>query len=243
MNRQDLRKPIRGFTLIELALVLVIVGLIVSLVTAAQSLIRSAAMRAIASEVEQIKSSINTFRLKYGARPGDLPNASSYWPNCDTTTPADCDGNKDGKITGDEQLRAWQQLGDAGLIDGIYTGELDSSKMTIGVNVPPSDVSPGGYLIRSITSAVWGKSGIVIEFGSEDNNNMSGQIITAEEAFSLDTKMDDDYADKGEVFTLNGFNGGTELTTCVDGAEADASATYITDQDDPVACRMYFWLP
>ncbi len=66
----------RGFTLIELSIVLVIIGLIVGGVLVGQDLIRSAAIRATISQVEQFNTAVNTFHGKYNAIPGDM-NAST----------------------------------------------------------------------------------------------------------------------------------------------------------------------
>jgi len=63
----------RGFTLIELSIVLVIIGLIVGGVLVGQDLIRAAEIRATISQVEKYNTEVNTFRTKYNGIPGDLP--------------------------------------------------------------------------------------------------------------------------------------------------------------------------
>ncbi len=67
----------RGFTLIELSIVLVIIGLIVGGVLVGQDLIRSAAIRATISQVEQFNTGVNTFYGKYQGLPGDLNYSSA----------------------------------------------------------------------------------------------------------------------------------------------------------------------
>src|ERR1700751_5263987 len=66
----------RGFTLIELSIVLVIIGLIVGGVLVGQDLIRAAEVRATISQIEKYKTAVNTFPGKYNATPGDM-NAST----------------------------------------------------------------------------------------------------------------------------------------------------------------------
>src|SRR5271155_5585595 len=64
----------RGFTLIELSIVLVIIGLIVGGILVGQSLISAAAVRAQITQIEKYNAAANTFRGKYGYLPGDIPD-------------------------------------------------------------------------------------------------------------------------------------------------------------------------
>jgi prepilin-type N-terminal cleavage/methylation domain-containing protein len=67
----------QGFTLIELSIVLVIVGLIAGGVLVGQDLIRAAEVRATISQIEKYNTAVNTFRGKYGYLPGDINNAAA----------------------------------------------------------------------------------------------------------------------------------------------------------------------
>lgn len=109
---------IRGFTLIELSIVLVIIGLIVGGVLVGRDLIRTAQLNTIISEQGKFVSAINTFRGKYNQIPGDMNNATTFWgaaggsasdnytTTCYNTTntsisPGDsqtCNGNANGMI-------------------------------------------------------------------------------------------------------------------------------------------------
>lgn len=68
-----------GFTLIELSIVLVIIGLIVGGVMAGKTLIQQAEIRVAASQLEKLETAYRTFQLKYECIPGDCLNATDYF--------------------------------------------------------------------------------------------------------------------------------------------------------------------
>jgi prepilin-type N-terminal cleavage/methylation domain-containing protein len=67
----------RFFTLIELSIVLVIIGLIIGGVLVGRDLVRAAGVRAQVTQIEKYKTAINTFRGKYGTLPGDMDAATA----------------------------------------------------------------------------------------------------------------------------------------------------------------------
>ena len=153
-----------GFTLIELSIVLVIIGLLIGGIIAGKELIRSSELNSVVAEYQGYRIALVNFRAKYDAIPGDMANATTFWgaepaANCpgDQTTPslgtATCNGNGDNYITysgaagkGGEVHRFWQHLANAGMISGQYTGTHSaggcngdgSCNMTLGVNTPAS---------------------------------------------------------------------------------------------------------
>jgi len=113
----------KGFTLIELSIVLIIISLIVGGVVGGKSLIHSAEIKSVISDYNSYRTSLNSFLLKYDYPPGDLPNASEYWTSCTDDGANTCNGNGDNKIRGyNEGIRAWQHLSFAKLINGTYSG-------------------------------------------------------------------------------------------------------------------------
>ncbi len=71
-----------GFTLVELAIVLVIIGLLVGGVLQGQELIKQAQIRSTITELSQFDTAVNTFRAKYRQIPGDISKAAAFGLNC-----------------------------------------------------------------------------------------------------------------------------------------------------------------
>ena len=220
----------RGFSLVELSIVLVILGLLTGGILAGQSLIRASELRAVSTELARYTTSLNTFRDKYFALPGDMPNAQKFWGDVETGTvicsdpavpagtPGTCNGNGDGFIAPHtEGLRAWQHMAMAGLIEGSYVG-YDDSGTYIGSIVPRSKISDSGYDFLAGTKASMGWTGsditatyTFIRFarlytGADLPRRVGNYNLKAEEAWNLDTKMDDGRPAAGGVFAWPVFS-------------------------------------
>jgi prepilin-type N-terminal cleavage/methylation domain-containing protein len=127
-----------GFTLVELSIVLLIIGLLASGILVGQDMIRAAELRSITTEKDQIQTAVMLFKNKYLGLPGDLSNATAFWGTMPTGTCPNasggngtqtCNGNGDGNIIinavlnyNSESVLIWQHLSNAGLIEGKYTG-------------------------------------------------------------------------------------------------------------------------
>src|SRR6516164_11396797 len=68
-----------GFTLVEIAIVLVIIGLLLGGVLKGQELIESAKVKNIGQDFRAISIAVLTYQDKYRALPGDDPKATTRW--------------------------------------------------------------------------------------------------------------------------------------------------------------------
>lgn len=136
--------PNKGFTLIELSIVLVIIGLLVGGILAGNALILAAEIRAAVSQKERFDRAAVTFKLKYNCLPGDCYNATSIG--------FAEGGNGNGLIGWDgttnhrqEIINLWQHLGAAKLIEGEY-----AAFGTTGTKNPSLAVRSSGDALWSI---------------------------------------------------------------------------------------------
>ncbi|MFM9890490.1 MAG: type II secretion system protein, partial [Rickettsiales bacterium] len=86
-----------GFSLVELSIVLVILGLLTGGILSGQSLIRAAELRSVSTEYNRYVTAVQTFRDKYFALPGDMTNAQSFWGSSANCPGTSAQGNTDGK--------------------------------------------------------------------------------------------------------------------------------------------------
>jgi len=122
-----------GFSLVEIAIVLVIVGLMLGGVFKGQELIDSARVRSMASEVDGIRTAWYSFQDRYRALPGDFQAAGTQIDS------AAASGNGNGRIDDNaERAGVWQQLSLAGFITGSYDGAHSGIGSAGDVDCKPS---------------------------------------------------------------------------------------------------------
>lgn len=158
----------RGFSLLELSIVIALIGLIAGIVLVSQGFVRRNELRTVLVNANGHAVALQQFRLKYGALPGDMPNATEVWgrigggtaqcasPETDISTgQPTCNGNGNGFIeqANCEYYRAWQQLAAAGFIQGKFTGVSGlgacAPKSVPGTNVPIGSVKNSGFSVGS----------------------------------------------------------------------------------------------
>ncbi|MCH7859804.1 MAG: prepilin-type N-terminal cleavage/methylation domain-containing protein, partial [Candidatus Marinimicrobia bacterium] len=122
------KKRQQGFTLVELSISLVIIALVVAAIVSGMELKRVAELRSVISDIHKFNTAIRIFENKYNYLPGDIYNASRYFPGCVDDEANLCNGNGDGEISPayTEGLRVWQHLALSNILPGPYTGLMSS---------------------------------------------------------------------------------------------------------------------
>lgn len=230
-----------AFSLIELSIVLIIIGLLIAGVTGGASLIKSSELRSVMGEARGYAVAVNAFYTQYNGLPGDY--ATPLGAVTGVTTPADslAVGDGDNRIefcttscasnaltsTGSEGSIAWQHLRFAGAIDvtPTFTGG-GTATQTVGISgtfhYPGSKIRGGGWGFDYNTTSL---QNVVVLTGStttgatvDANSLVNGTVIatgvlTAADALSIDSKIDDRVANSGKV---RGIDGAGAAAVCLD---------------------------
>jgi prepilin-type N-terminal cleavage/methylation domain-containing protein len=257
---------VEGFTLIEIAIVLVIVGLTVGGIYAGITLKRSSELQSIMTDKNKYVEAVNQFKEKYGFLPGDFPNASTYW-----TAPSggcaggSCNGDGNGQICGNantagsgetnamcaESYLAWWHLSQASMIDGSYTGNYGASGYigTPGTNIPASRLPNAGFSIYYLgpsNSSNYYQAAYrhVMVLGAPVTTATSSYldiaaypIMAAADALALDTKYDDGLPAQGAIMAFK--NGSSYAPSCANSSAA-ISAAYNVTANANVKCSLIF---
>lgn len=204
-----------GFTLIELSIVLVIVGLIVGGVLVGQTMIRNAEVRATLSQIEKLNTSVGAFRNKYKCLPGDCQNATRFF-TASSQPQQVSNGNGDGKMMSDtiyddafyvdtEKSYAFDHLANAGMIDMAPFDEADTTASTwqAGGNHPKSRIGGGIHMFFHRTeNSHYFAMGMTIPSDGSDWFNTVPSLILAADAHLLDAKIDDGAPLTGKMYAV-----------------------------------------
>jgi len=117
------RRKQSGFTLVEIAIVLIIIGVLIGGVLKSRDMITGASVSRIENNVADVSAAIIAYEDRYGELPGDDPAASTRFSGTwHATDNGDGDGNISGgwnsTNNGNESRKIWKHLRGAGLIPG-----------------------------------------------------------------------------------------------------------------------------
>ncbi len=202
-----------GFTLVELSIVLVIIGLIAGGILLGKDLITAAEIRYSVSQMQQMEISYNTFKIKYNCVVGDCQNATDFFgidfcplvTNQYSVSCNHCNGDGDGLVKNTNG-------------DGTQNCEyLNTPSFFVAANLLPqgmkvnSTTISGGYngSLLNIMNDDWGSymyGGTRTQYNGiisyKPNNYAGASASSSLDAQAIDSKIDDGIGNKGKFWGL-----------------------------------------
>lgn len=214
-----MKKTQTGFTLIELAIVLVIIGLLLGGVLKGQELINSAKAKNIAGDFKNVQIFIYGYQDKFRAIPGDDANVAAHVTGgtaaaspAGTLNNAQINGAWDSVTPTDESFLFWQHVRLAGFATG------------------PTNIADPAYLPRNADS---GRLGVQSITGFNTINGMTGLYVVCSENISgrlakqIDINLDDGDTSAGS------------LRAIVAGTPAAVATNLIVDGNPYTVCMSF----
>ena len=202
-----MKKSNKGFSLIELSIVLIIIGLLVAGITGGASLIKSAELRAVMSEVRNYQTAVNAYYTAAGKLPGGFDDT----------------GLNSDKINFGFTNYAWNQIFEEKIMDEkpAKAAQATPASNTISTELESGDGMKskikGSYYVLG-NSKDMDMNVILMLGGSETVANVKGNIATkltssipSKDAKFLDEKMDNGVINTGKI---RSFVGKEDDITC-----------------------------
>ena len=237
----------KGFTLVELAVVMIIVGLLIGGILKGQEMISNAQVTSTIAQAKSFDAAISTFRDQYQGLPGDIAGTrlancgpvctQALFPGDNLISSAAGTALQPGAAdttNATEVAKAWAQLAAANLITGVDQSAATTAAPTAGVSIPEASISSSSWQVGSIpnataatgavlTDATLTRGGVYLLLDNSGIAAASGTTasLTPAIASRMDEKLDDGAPNTGSVLATGGAAG---TATCA--SAADETAVY-----------------
>jgi prepilin-type N-terminal cleavage/methylation domain-containing protein len=243
----------KGFTLVELAVVIIIIGALLGGVMAGQSLIRSSEVQNVTKTIEGYKSAALTYKTKFNALPGDDQRAYDWFGAACDATPSNCNGDGDGLIVennsgnNSESIRFWQHLVLSKIVTGNFLGVGGWTEILRGQLLPKLPFKDSYVSVQNRTYGFIYSGFIYDNYFITGKSRTAGGLINPqipylypEDAKNIDTKLDDGKPWSGSVFVAPAWYFPANMPNCLTSTSTTtANAEYLVTYDG-VGCHLMF---
>jgi hypothetical protein len=204
------RQNASGFTLLEIAIVLLVVGLLFVGVMRGQELLTAARVRGVIQEQAGFRTAFFGFQDRYQAIPGDYPNASGTLAGVSVAcgvagSPGNGNGNRQVQAQDGEHILVWDHLSKANYLNGRFTCEGND---TVNANTVPRNRY--GQFVQLLFDANY--AGVA----RMRHNHKTGNDIPSDVLAEVDRKIDDGNALRGVFRGSTYTTGGPTDAACWD---------------------------
>jgi len=231
-----------AFSLLELAIIFTIIGLIIAGITAGQRLVEQSKIQTFIADIENVNNSVAIFVSTYDNYPGDFSKAQTFFGSADcidhsfhTELTCDGDGNRkigynsstDGALGESSYVYTHLQLAKIYKHKSTFTpNTLSNSNNYYGVsavNTPSFDVDgiTGYFSFVGISNFATKTGPYALSLGSIDSDEAIGAALTGATAWAVDNKLDDG------VFTSGNITLGDDGSTTCSKTEKNAGCVMI----------------
>lgn len=212
MNNK-MKKTNSAVSLVELAVVILVLGILVAVVTGSNSLVKAAKIRKVVNEVNTIVTAHRAFESKFDAIAGDMIDAYDFFgTDCvASASSADCNGDGDLHVDGMDSVSASAQLNDsaeyiryfqhlklANVLEGDYvgTGVVPATNAACSANAPFASTCVRKRNYNTPKTSISTRGYYLVGYNSTDEYNVItlGDTNTADytgvNAYELLTSLD-----------------------------------------------------
>ncbi len=213
-GEEDMR--LRGFTLVELAIVMTIIGLLIGGILKGQELLENGRTTTTIAQVKSYEAAITAFKDIYDGFPGDMSSAAQKLPGCNDNCTPFADAADNGKIDSiqdqdfnvtlpaadvdAESLLFWMHLLKANLISGVNDRSLTSTPtMAFGEDFPAAKIG-GGFIALMPNNKRY-----PVMLTLNGSATVRQGALTPMRAEQIDRKLDDGFPSSGSIYEWMDF--------------------------------------